>query len=171
MISVVQAQTEYHTIHAVVGTAPNGKNSTFTVLLTMSPTDINISGFKVMVGFDSNKVTLLDVTDNTGQPECGAEYIKGAPTALSGVAYANTYVAVVLSTLEDLVTPTNLAQLDFQTTSQFDDPHNVVSLYVAGYDAHGGPGGLTKGLPDRVIIPTDYDPLAPAAAVADWNLY
>jgi hypothetical protein len=168
LIAKAGAQVPIHTITAALGVHPNGKNSTFTVNLTMSPSDVNISGYEIMIAYDNSKVTFTGVTDNTGQPGAGQEYIWGNEQSFSGVPYANTSRSLLFSDLIDLVNPTNLGELDFVTTANFDDPHNSVSLYICGYPTPDS-GGLVDS--SFHYIPTAYAPLAPAAGVNDWIIY
>ena len=147
-------------MHAILTTPPSGKNSMMAISLTMSPADVDVSGFGIDFGYDDRQITFMGATDNTGQTTAGVLYDFSPTTyTLTGVPYARVYYHMIMSTLHDLPTPVNLAKLNFKTTAAFDDTSTSVSLFIRGYSRTGGSGGITKGLPDRIVIPTDYDPL------------
>lgn len=153
--SAAQAQT--HTIHADFG-SPRvaGPNSLFSMVLTMDPADVNISGFSIQVAYDNTQVTLLSATDNTGQVMSAPLYELGNEMPLSGVPNVNAFKPLTMDTAMDLYNPTNLVQLNFQATSAFSDPNNRVWLHLDGW---GVDGGLIDGMDvdgDPKPIPTEY---------------
>lgn len=164
--NTINAQT-FHTIKAQYGVAPAGPNSNFTVNLTMIPADINISGFGIRVHYDNTKIRLTGVNDNTGQPGAAVLYDRGTETAQATVSNTNVYVIVNMSTLFDLVTPTNLGQLNFTTTATYNDPPNSLTIVLSGQPPSSG------GLSDSSIryIPTNYENITPNAAASDWAMY
>ncbi len=132
----VHAQSS-HKVLADFVTRPSGANSAFTVALTMSPSDTNISGFSFLVAYDNTQVTLTGISDNTGQPAADVQYTKGDESPLTGVPNVNTGVPVVADTATSLVNPTNLALLHFQTTNTYNDPNNRFWLHLEDHIDEG----------------------------------
>lgn len=140
-------------------TRVNGPNSDFTMTLTMSPADINISGFSIRVYYDSSQVDFIAVEDNTGQPSAGVFYTFGPPESTNAFPNVNTSRAVILTTsYADLVTPTTLARLRFKSKPAYSDPDNRVWVYMGG---HTSAPGLMVYEPTSeegyIVIPTTYN--------------
>ena len=132
--SVAQAQ---YLVYSDFTTRPAGPNSVFSMYVALSPADVDVSGFSIRVGYDSSKVVLESVSDNTGHPEAEAVYTMGTPQPLTGVANVDTYVPVIMDTAFNLPTPGNLVQLNFRTTANFDNAQNRVWLHLSEHNFDG----------------------------------
>ncbi len=159
-VSHVSAQT-YHTIKAQLSIPPVGPNSNFSVDLTMLPADINISGFSMRVYYDNAKMHLTGVTNNTGQPGSVILYDRGNETPQLIIQNTNVYMIVNMSTIYDLVTPTNLGRLNFTTTATYDDPESELTIILTGQPPSSG------GLSDHTVryIPTKYEHIGESIVV------
>ena len=149
--STVFGQT--HTVLSDFGPVRvNGANSSFSIDLTVNPADVDISGFSIVVCYDNTQMTLVNVTDNTGQPFAAVEYTQGDEQVVTGVPNVNVGVPVVMSTLHNLATPSKIARLNFVSSSTYSDPTNRVWLHLE--NNMGNLGGLSDG--NLQNIPTSY---------------
>jgi len=176
LIASSNAQLVHHTITASYISQPNGPNSDFSINLTLSPSDVDIVGFEISVGYNNFQGNLISIFDNTGQPLASVEYITGGEQSLPGVGYANVYRPVIMSTLSDLIEPINLAQLNFRTSASYAHSQNQFYVYLSGRDRVLGPGDDFGGLVANLDgtweeIPTTYNSLVPLSSIPDWSIY
>lgn len=162
-----------HTIQAQFISQPSGPNSEFSVGLKLVPSDVDIVGFQIAVGYHNDHIVLESVTDNTGQPQAAIDYIVRAEEPLTGVSYANAFRAILASTQATMIEPENLGQLNFRTTASYNDPQNRAHIYLTGFADPNGPDDNSGGLVNAMFqyIPTDYDSIEPESSVDDWMVY
>ena len=172
LLATAGAAPTTHTLQAVLQSSPNGANSTCSITLKIDPNhDTDIAGFDIWVGYDDTQISFVSVTDNTGQPFAGVEYLSSAPQPFSGAPYVNRRTFVGMSTLADVMRPIqNLGLLTFQTTPGYSDPNNKFYIYI-GPTGNAGPNdALVDG--NFEMIPTVFESLAPPnTSVQDWAIY
>ncbi len=163
------AQTNY-TVQPVVVSAAAGPNSLLSVSITMAPPDtgVLVSGMDISVGYDSAKGSLETMEDNTGQPHAAVEYTSSTETQLSGVAYADVYSHVQMTTAENLISPSNLVKLNFLTSPTFSSS-DTFYIYLNKWPIDGPFGGLYDH--NFLVIPATYLSLEPTSSVRNWALY
>jgi len=161
MGSTAFAQTAQKVI-PTFGIPVSGRDSEFTVNLSLNPGAIDISGFSMIVAYDNTQVQLKSVSDNTGQPASAAEYTMGTQHPFSGTSGVNVYVPVIMDTAFSLQLPVKIAELKFRSTPEFND-----NVYILLEDY------LDEGLVDAEFqpIPTEYGIIQPATAVDNWTMY
>jgi hypothetical protein len=152
----IYAETTY-TVKAdfSAGLRPTGPNSNFSIDLTVDPPTTDISGFSILVAYDTTSATLVSVTDNTTQPASGATYQPGALTPISGQPNVTHYNSVTMDASPPLNKPQRIARLNFQTTSSYNDPNKRFWLHLNSWGRF--PASL-KGLllDSSTALPTEY---------------
>ncbi len=119
-VAVAPAQNESENIIlADFGVAP-GAGSSFSVSLSNSGSS-NIAGFAFTLLYDPSQVSIVGVTDNTGQPSAKIQYTLGAETAVddSGTTAQRVLTA---TTVEDIAKAEKLALIKFEKKPGFTPP-------------------------------------------------
>lgn len=172
-------QPPTHTLTAVMHTPPSGPNSSFSVDLVVAPSDVDISGISILVGYQGDQGTLLYAEDITGQVGADPYYTLGMDTPYDGTTYiappyADMYVPIIGDTAQDIVAPSNLVRLHFETSPTYNLPDNHFYVHIASWSISGPQHGGLIGSIDTNFesIPTDFISLVPPpTSVNDWILY
>ena len=168
-----------HTLTAIMHTPPSGPNSPFTVDLVMSPSDVDISGLSILIGYKQDQGTFLFAEDITGQDDADPFFTYGSDTPYDGTtytatAYSDIYVPLLMDTEDDLIAPSNLLRLHFETSSSYNQPNNNFYVHIGAWALSGPEYGGLIGTIDVGFerIPTNFVSLEPpATSVNDWILY
>lgn len=153
-------------VKAEFGTEPTTATQPFTINLKLYNTTSNISGFTFRVWYDSTQMSLLAVTDNTGQPAAGCSYTMGPVVSGSAGGSSDSYRIISLVTSADLVNVVNLGELDFTTTTTWSANVPFMGNFFV---TDNGPG---DGLFDDTFtdIPHTFNAFQPSAA-NEWEIY
>lgn len=161
-----------HILHATIATPPTGPNSNFTVKLTISPADVDVGGFSIVIGYNNALSTYQSAVDNTEQA-AGVLYDRGDDAPLTGISYANIFMPLVMSTSSDLFEPVNLGLLNFRTSSTYNPAVDNFYLYMDNWPRNTANAGILSGfMTGPRWIPTSYGKIEPnPTAVSEWQLY